>query len=79
MTNTITATKAKNKFGELIRRVYTTREPVIVEKDGIAVVVVIPRVQFYEHRKSFLKDIDVAPESALPTPIQKDDSSTKTP
>lgn len=42
MQTTIPATRAKNNFGELIRRVYTTGERVVVEKDGIPVVVVAP-------------------------------------
>lgn len=42
MQTTVPATKAKNNFGELIRRVYTTGERVIVEKDGIPVVVIGP-------------------------------------
>lgn len=42
MLDTVTATKAKNNFGELIRHVYTTSKRVIVEKDGIPIVVIGP-------------------------------------
>jgi prevent-host-death family protein len=42
MIRTITATQAKNKFGELIKRVYTSGERVIVEKDGLPVVIISP-------------------------------------
>lgn len=38
----ISATKAKNNFGELIRRVFNTGESVIVAKDGLPVVVISP-------------------------------------
>lgn len=42
MLNSIPATKAKNNFGELIKRVYTSGERVIVEKDGLPVVIISP-------------------------------------
>lgn len=42
MIRTITATRAKNRFGELIKRVYTSGEHVIVEKDGLPVVMISP-------------------------------------
>lgn len=38
----VTATRAKNNFGELIKRIYTRRECVIVEKGGIPVVAIVP-------------------------------------
>lgn len=38
----ISATLAKNRFGELIMRVFTTGEPVIIEKSGIPIVTVLP-------------------------------------
>jgi len=78
MIDTITATKAKNNFGELIRRVYTTGEPVIVEKDGIAVVVVIPRVQFHGDQKSLTYRISAEPASSSDTvSIQEKRSKSK--
>jgi prevent-host-death family protein len=42
MFHTITATKAKNNFGEVIKQVYAAGEQIIVEKSGIPVVVIIP-------------------------------------
>lgn len=47
MLDSIPATKAKNNFGELIKRVYTSGEPVVVEKGGIPVVVILPHSQFH--------------------------------
>lgn len=38
----IDATEAKNRFGEVIRRAYQGREHLIVRRDGIPVVVVVP-------------------------------------
>lgn len=51
MLKTTTATKAKNNFGALIRRVYTTGDPVVVEKSGIPLVVVISMVDFESLRQ----------------------------
>jgi prevent-host-death family protein len=42
MVRTITATKAKNRFGELIKQVHVTGDHMIVEKSGIPVVAIIP-------------------------------------
>jgi len=42
----ITATEARVHFGEVIRRAYTEREPVVVEKDGIPVVVILSIPQY---------------------------------
>lgn len=40
------ATLVKNKFGEVIRNVYTSGDPIVVEKDGIPVVAIIPLSKF---------------------------------
>jgi len=48
---TIPDTKAKNNFGELIRRMCTTGDQVVVEKDGIPVVLPSP-----SHRPNRGKD-----------------------
>jgi prevent-host-death family protein len=37
----ISATEARVHFGDLLRRVYRGQEPVVVEKDGIPVVVIL--------------------------------------
>lgn len=60
MESTIPATKAKNNFGELIRRVYTTGERVIVEKDGIPVVIIGPI-----YKADLLKQTQNKKDSAL--------------
>ena len=62
MQKSITATRAKNNFGELIRRVYTTGEQVIVEKDGLPVVMISPIYEPHSRpRRS--KTIDSAPSN----------------
>ncbi len=38
----VTATEAKNKFGEMIKHAYASDEHLIVEKSGIPVVAIIP-------------------------------------
>ncbi len=38
----VTATEAKNKFGEMIKHAYASAEHLIVEKSGIPVVAIIP-------------------------------------
>jgi prevent-host-death family protein len=38
---TITATEAKNRFGEVIRRVYKNGETLVVERSGLPVVVIM--------------------------------------
>jgi prevent-host-death family protein len=49
MSATITATEAKNRFGEVIRRVYRDGETLIVERSGLPVVAIVP-VQEYRSR-----------------------------
>ena len=39
---TISATEAKNRFGDMIRRAYRGQEHIIVERGGIPVVVILP-------------------------------------
>lgn len=43
---TITATQAQRRFGELIRRVFSGHEQVIVEKDGLPVMAIIPMGEY---------------------------------
>ena len=47
MSATITATEAKNRFGEVIRRVYRDGETLIVERGGLPVMAIMP-VQEYQ-------------------------------
>ena len=42
----ITATEARVHFGEVIKRAYTEREAVVVEKDGIPIVVILSFPQY---------------------------------
>lgn len=50
----LSATQARIHFGEVIRRAYTEGEPVIVEKDGIPMVVILS-VPAYEQLLRELK------------------------
>jgi prevent-host-death family protein len=43
---TVSATEAKNKFGEIIKRAYAADEHLIVEKSGIPVVAIIPTADY---------------------------------
>ena len=46
MIRTITATEAKNRLGEWIKKVYQTNDHVIIEKGGIPVVAIIPIAEY---------------------------------
>ena len=52
--STISATQARVHFGEVIKRAYVSQEPVVVEKDGIPVVVVLS-FPYYEQLLQELK------------------------
>ena len=39
---TISATEAKNRFGDMLRRAYRSQEHLIVERGGIPVVAIVP-------------------------------------
>lgn len=43
----VTATEAKNRFGEILKSVYQRDEHLIVERDGIPVAVIVP-IQDYK-------------------------------
>jgi prevent-host-death family protein len=56
MPATISATEAKNRFGEVIRRVYKNGETLIVERGGLPVVVIMPVHQYRaENERYFLE------------------------
>lgn len=38
----VTATEAKNRFGDILKRVYQRDEHLVVERDGIPVAVIVP-------------------------------------
>lgn len=46
MPTVISATEAKNRFGEVIRRVYRDGETFIVERDGLPVAVIMSVQQY---------------------------------
>jgi len=54
--NTISATQARIHFGEVIRRAYIGQEPVVVEKDGIPVVVILS----FPSYEQLLKELKLA-------------------
>ncbi len=64
----VSATEAKNKFGEMIKHAYAADEHLIVEKSGIPVVVIIPMADYQQ----LVGARTVAPEVA-----QKVDSERK--
>ncbi len=44
----VSATEAKNKFGEIIKHAYASDEHLIVEKSGIPVVAIIPMADYQQ-------------------------------
>lgn len=42
----VTATEAKTHFGAMVRRVFKDGEHLIVERDGLPVVVILPVVDY---------------------------------
>jgi prevent-host-death family protein len=65
---TVSATEAKNKFGEIIKRAYAADEHLIVEKSGIPVVAIIPMADYRQL---------VSPPVAVPETAQKVDAERK--
>jgi prevent-host-death family protein len=65
---TVSATEAKNKFGEIIKRAYAGDEHLIVEKSGIPVVAIIPMADYRQL---------VSPPVPVPEPAQKVDAERK--
>ncbi len=51
LVNTMPATQARLHFGEVIKRVYSGREHVVVEKDGLEVVAIISRADYEQYRR----------------------------
>ena len=54
---TVTATHAKNSFGEIIRQAYQADQHLIVEKSGIPVVAIVP-IADYERMMRLGLDVD---------------------
>jgi len=53
MPATITATEAKNRFGEVIRRVYKDGETLIVERGGLPVMAIVPMQEYQVSREQY--------------------------
>ncbi len=48
---TIAATQARVHFGEVLKRVYSGREHIIVEKDGMEVAAILSRADYEQYRR----------------------------
>jgi prevent-host-death family protein len=51
MINTMPATQARIHFGEVLKRVHSGREHVIVEKDGLEIAAILSRADYEEYRR----------------------------
>jgi len=51
MPATITATEVKNRFGQVVRRVYKNGETLIVERGGLPVLVMMPLQEYQTIRE----------------------------
>lgn len=49
--HTMPATQARVHFGEVLRRVHSRREHVIVEKDGLEIAAILSREDYEEYRR----------------------------
>ena len=54
--STISATQARVHFGEIIRRAYVNQEQVVVEKDGIPMVVILS----FPYYEQLLREVKLA-------------------
>jgi prevent-host-death family protein len=46
MVRVVTATEAKNRFGEVIKRAYLNDEHLIIQRDGIPVAAIVPMADY---------------------------------
>jgi prevent-host-death family protein len=46
MVTVVTATEAKNRFGEIIKRAYLSEEHLIIQRGGIPVVAIVPMADY---------------------------------
>ena len=53
MPATIAATEVKNRFGEVVRRVYKNGETLIVERGGLPVLVMMPLQEYQTIRERY--------------------------
>ena len=56
----VSATEAKNRFGALIKRAYMQQEHLIVERDGIPVVAIVPLSDY----EALVSSQELPPEAA---------------
>jgi prevent-host-death family protein len=49
--NTVTATEAKNRFGDLLHRVVYDHDPVLIERNGRPMAVLVDIDQYLEMRR----------------------------
>ena len=54
--STISATQARVRFGEVIKKAYVNQEQVVVEKDGIPVVVIVS----FPYYEQLLREVKLA-------------------
>jgi prevent-host-death family protein len=48
---TVPATEVRQHFGEMLRRVHTGREQLVVEKDGLPIAAIMSHAEFEEYRR----------------------------
>lgn len=61
----VTATEAKNRFGELIKGAYLREEHLIVKRDGIPVVAIIPMAAYAQLAGTEALPAELAQEVAI--------------
>ena len=64
---TISATEAKNRFGDVIRRAYRGQEHLIVERGGIPVVAIVPISDYEQFLTQTQRDASEAREAGIST------------
>jgi len=61
--DTVTATDAKNRFGDLLHRVVYGHEPVLIERNGRPMAVLVDIDQFLDMRRKLRADSKESPFS----------------
>ncbi len=69
MINVVTATEAKNRFGEIIKGAYLRQEHIIVRRDGIPVVAIVPMADYERLIKAGDLPTELATEVAASSAI----------
>ena len=47
----VPATEVRQHFGEMLRRVHSSREQLVVEKDGLPIAAIVSHAEFEEYRR----------------------------